>query len=127
MGSTARPLSVERAAAAVVLLTGVATTAILFTRGAAAPSTPAWLLPGLAALGAVVPPLMLWVPHKPTHRATLVAFIPAAACHAAVLGASGGWVLKVLLGLSIGVSVLVCVRATLLRAEASQDRPRNHF
>ncbi|MGW8954720.1 hypothetical protein [Streptomyces sp. NPDC055709] len=127
MRSTTPLLSVERAAAAVVLLTGVASTVLVVTHGTRAPSTPAWLLPALVLLGAVLPLFVVRM-RQLSHRGVLLAFAPAAACHAAVLGASGGdWQLRILLGLSIGVSIIVCVRVTLLRAEASQDRPRNRF
>ncbi|MFC5803112.1 hypothetical protein [Streptomyces formicae] len=128
MRSTTAHLTVERAAAAFVALTGVAATVLLVTQGTRAAGTPAWLLPALAVLGAAVPLLVVLVLRKPSYRAALVAFPLAAACHAAILGTSGGGLpLKALLGLSVGASVLVCVRVTLLRAEASENRPRNRF
>ncbi|MEU3971450.1 hypothetical protein [Streptomyces bacillaris] len=129
MSSSASQPTVERAAAVFVALAGAAATILLAgqdtTRVA---GVPAWLLPALAVLGAAVPLLTVLVLRKPSHRVALVAFPVAAACHAAVLGASaGGLPLKAVLGLSIGTSLLVCVRVTLLRAEASENRPRNRF
>ncbi|GGV76734.1 hypothetical protein M3765_13155 [Streptomyces thermoviolaceus] len=120
--------AVERAAAAVVSLAGAVSAVLLLAEGTQATGTPAWLLPVLAVLGAVVPSFTVLVLCKTSHRAALVAFGAAAACHAAALGASGGDLsLKILLGLSVGVSFLVCVRVTVLRAEASENRPRNRF
>ncbi|MGI5195683.1 hypothetical protein ACQEVY_18885 [Streptomyces sp. CA-288835] len=128
MPPTTSQLTVERAAAAVVAFAGAVSAAVLFIEDTRAPGTPAWLLSALAVLGAAVPLFIVLVLRKPSHRAALVAFLPAAACHAAALGASGGGLpLKVPLGLSIVVSLLVCVRVTVLRAEASENRPRNRF
>ncbi|UUN27773.1 hypothetical protein [Streptomyces sp. FIT100] len=125
--TTSQP-AVLWAAAAVVALSGATSTVFLVAQESRAAGVPAWLLPALAVLGAAVPLVIVLVPRKPSYRAALVAFPLAAACHAATLGASGGSLpLKVLLGLSIGVSFLVCVRVTLLRAEASENRPRNRF
>ncbi|MFE2290934.1 hypothetical protein [Streptomyces sp. NPDC059452] len=128
MRPTTSPLTVERAAAAVVTLAGAAAAVLLVAQDARAAGVPVWLLPALAVLGAAVPLVIVPAPRAPSYRAALPAFLAAAACHAATLGASGGglW-LKALLGLSVGVSVLVCVRVTLLRAEASENRPRNRF
>ncbi|MFI6810234.1 hypothetical protein ACIBO6_35390 [Streptomyces luteogriseus] len=125
MPPTTSQLNVERAAAAVV---GTVSAAVLLIADARAAGTPAWLLPTLAVLGAAIPLFIVLVLRRPSHRAALVAFPLAAACHAAALGASGGGLpLKILLGLSIIVSLLVCVRVTVLRAEASENRPRNRF
>ncbi|MER6387605.1 hypothetical protein ABT236_03905 [Streptomyces sp. NPDC001523] len=125
--ATSQP-AVERAATAFVALTGAASTVLLVTQDHRAPGTPAWLLPALAVLGASVPLITMLVRPRPSHRVLLVAFPLAAACHSAVVGAAdGGLPLKLLLGLSIAVSLLVCVRVTLLRAEASENRPRNRF
>ncbi|MFE0039624.1 hypothetical protein [Streptomyces sp. NPDC059015] len=127
MPPTASQPTVERAAA-VVALAGAVSAAVLLIEDTQAAGTPAWLLPALAVLGAAVPPFIVLVLRKPSHRAALVAFPLAASCHAAALGASGGGLpLKILLGLSIVVSLLVCVRVTVLRAEVSENRPRNRF
>ncbi|MFH8404050.1 hypothetical protein ACH4FX_04620 [Streptomyces sp. NPDC018019] len=128
MRSTTTQPTVERAAAAFVGLVGVSSTVLLLVQGTRAAGAPAWLLPALAVLGAVIPPAGVFVLGRASYRAALAAFLPAAACHAAILGVSGtGLLLKILLGLSVGVSVLICARATLLRAEASENRARNRF
>lgn len=121
-------LTVERAAASVVALLGAVSAAVLLAGDTRAAGAPAWLLPALAGLGAGVPLCIVLVARRASHRAALVAFPSATACHAAALGAGGvGPLPTILLGMSIGVSVLVCVWVTLLRAEASENRPRNRF
>jgi hypothetical protein len=120
--------TVERVAAAVVALAGAVSAALLIAEDGQGAGAPAWLLPVLAVLGAAVPAITVLVLRRTSHRAALVAFPVAAACHAAALGASGGGLpLGILLGLSTAVSLLICVRVTVLRAEASENRPRNRF
>lgn len=121
-------LTLERTAAAVVTLGGAVSAAILTGTDTRTTGAPQWLLPAFAVIGAVVPLLIVLILRKHSHSATLAAFLPAAACHAAALGASGGGLLlKFSLGLPIAASLLICVRATVLRAEAAENQPRNRF
>ncbi|MEW1656154.1 MULTISPECIES: hypothetical protein [unclassified Streptomyces] len=129
MRINAKHPAVGGGAAAAVAVTGLGAAVLLAAQhSTASTAVPPWALSAISAVGAVVPLLTVLVLRKASPQATLAAFPMAAACHAAALGgAAAGTPLKYLLVPSIAVSLLMCVQATLLRAEESDNRSRNRF